>query len=303
VRKLFATLAALAMALGIALVSPAAAPAVVNGSDAVTNQAGAVSLWTQVPYRNRCTGILIDDGGSAGTKWVLTAAHCIYSFTAPDAGTVEARIGAVDNTTGGDFDTIPVVDFTWHPSFDPNNLVGDIMLAELAEKSFKPAVKWNFQNPPVGLVGEVNGFGWVCDGPAGLPCSSWYQGPLQRYSTHTLPSTDCVTAVSPEHACFESLTGDYRSACLGDSGAGNTTKVFNGSTWERVAAIMVLGDGDDWNGASCITAPDGSNGLGLGIKIAPYRTWMQTVIDGAPTARTAEPILPPATPYALSLVN
>lgn len=301
-RRIKAALTALAFSAGLAALAPAPAAAVVNGSDAITNEAGAVSLWTMNPYRNRCSGVLIDDGGGAGTEWVLTAAHCIYAFTDPAAGGVEARIGAIDNTTGGDFDTIPVVDFTWHPTFDPNNLVGDFMLAKLGAKSFKPAVKWNFPSPPVGLVGEVNGFGWVCDGPAGLACSSWYQGPLQRYTTRTLPDSDCLTVVAAEHACFESLRSEYKSACLGDSGAGMTVKTFNGVTWSRTLAIMVLGDGDDWKGTSCITAPDGSNGLALGIEIAPYRTWMQSVIDAGGPMR-ARAALPEPTEYALSLIN
>lgn len=302
-RRIKAVLAAVACAAGlVALSATTPAQAVVNGNDAITNEAGAVSLWTLSPYRNRCSGTLLDDGGAPGSEWVLTAAHCVYVFTDPASGGVEARIGALDNTTGGDFETRRVMRFVWHPTFDPNTLSDDVMLLELDRPAYSPAVKFNFPYPPVGLAGEVNGWGWTCDGPPGLPCSSWYQGPLQRYDTHTIPNVDCATAVDVDHACFEAVDGEYRSACLGDSGAGMTTAVYDGKRWSRVLAIMVLGDGDDWSGASCLTAPDGSNGLGLGVELDHYRDWMWTVMGGSGDALTSD-VPPASTPRATSLVG
>lgn len=299
-RRIRAVLATLAAAAGLVALSTATpAHAVVGGNDAITNP-GAVSLWTMSPYRNRCTGTLIDDGDAPGSEWVLTAAHCVYVFTDPASGGVEARIGALDNTTGGNFETRTATQFVWHPSFDPATLANDVMLIRLNEPAYSQAMKFNFPHPPVGLVGDVHGWGWTCDGPPGLACSSWYQGPLQRYATHTIPTSECATAVDVNHACFESLNGEYKSACLGDSGAGMTARVFNGR-WEHVLPIMVLGDGDDWSGASCTTAPDGGNGLGLGVKLDHYQDWMRDVMGGVAAQSFAA--VPDPTPRALALIG
>jgi hypothetical protein len=280
-RPIKAILASLALAAGLAALAPAPAAAVVNGTDAVSNP-GSVSLWTSSPYRNRCTGTLLDDGGAPGSLWVLTAQHCYGSLGAPTVEFVEARIGALDNTTGGDFDTRYVVDYVFHPDYDASTLANDLMLLKLDAPSFKQAVRWNTISPmPVGAASQVNGWGWVCDGPAGLDCSSWYHGPLQRYNTRVLPDADCVTVVDAGgQTCTESATGAYQSACLGDSGAGHTVKTFTGTDWVPLLRIMVLGDGDDWNGVSCLETPDGDNGRSVGIEIGHYTGWIWDAIHG-----------------------
>jgi secreted trypsin-like serine protease len=278
-RRITILLATLAAALAV-VIGAAPAQAVVNGSDAVTNP-GSVSLWTSEPYRNRCSGTLLDDGGAPGSKWVLTAQHCYRVFSAPLVEFVEARIGALDNTTGGDFDTRRVVGYRFHPDWDQDTLANDLLLLELDAPSFKPAVRWGTSPMTVGAVSQVNGWGWVCDGPIGLDCSSWYHGPLQRYNARVLPDTDCATVVDyAGQTCTESATGAYQSACLGDSGAGHTTKTFTGTEWVPVLRIMVLGDGDDWEGASCLKTPDGDNGLSVGIEVAHYGKWIWDTIHG-----------------------
>lgn len=289
-RRIKALLTGLALAAGLAALAPAPAAAVVNGSDAVSNP-GSVSLWTSSPYRNRCSGTLLDDGGAPGSKWVLTAQHCYNTFSAPGVTFVEARIGALDNTTGGDFDTRYVVGYRFAPGYDPNTLANDVMLLELDAPSFKQAARWNLATLPVGQTAQVNGWGWVCDGPAGLDCSSWYHGPLQRYNARVMADSDCVTVVDAAgQTCTESATGEFQSACLGDSGAGHFGKTFTGYEWVPVLRIMVLGDGDDWTGASCITTPDGDNGRSVGIDVSVYQAWIFDAIHGlsgpAPAAGT-----------------
>jgi secreted trypsin-like serine protease len=300
VRRILALLVA---AIAASLLMAAPAPAVVGGSDAVTNP-GSVSFWTANPYRNRCSGTLIDDGvaPASETEWALTAAHCIYAFTADGGQPVEARIGGTNNSTvGGNYTARTATDFVWHPSFDPNTLVGDIMMVRLNAPVVAPSLKYNFPNPGVGLVGDVFGWGWVCDGPAGQPCSSLYQGPLQRDRSHTLPDSDCLTVLDPAHVCFESMTPETASACRADSGAPFTINVFTAGGWQRMAPIMVLADGDDFSGASCLTSPDGSTGLSLGLEVAPYGQWISDVVDGV-TARRAQ-ALPPVTARVLQLLT
>lgn len=301
-------LTAVAVALGLVGGALATAPAnaIVNGVDATSNP-GVVSLWTDNPYRNRCSGTLLDDGTPAdGTDVVMTAAHCIYSFHPaynPNVGRTMARIGSVDNTVG--YTEREVVEFLWHPGYDPNTWVADIMLLRLespVDASVQKPVKWNLSSVPVGTIGTLQGYGWVCDGPPGLPCSTWYVGKLQKMAAKILPDDTCTVFMTEpgKKACYEDAAGEHTMACPGDSGSSFLTKAANGDFQAR---IIVVGDGDGDAAGSCTQAPGGDNGKGMGTDVAAYRFWIQENIDDGCT-ECRRPSLPPApTPEVLELLN
>lgn len=249
------------------LLSAVPANAIVGGSNAYVNP-GAVSLWTQTPNRNRCTGILVHP------KWVLTAQHCNGALFAPTAGTIEARLGSTDNTTG--YESIQVVDHVDYPGFDPATLTHDLTLLELKIPAKSKPAKLGSALPASGLA-HPHGWGWTCNGPSGLDCSTWYKGPLQKMTAEKLPRTDCLTAVHTNHVCFEDYQDREIMSCLGDSGSGAFTKGIDGVWYVR---FMVIADGDDWNGASCTEKPDGTNGYGLGVETAAYEPWVRAVTSG-----------------------
>ena len=299
-KRVLAVLSLVAVAFGLVTVP---APAIVNGDNAATNP-GAVSLWTDSPARNRCTGTLVDDEqGGPGTKWVLTAAHCIYSFTAPGAGNVTARIGSTDNTTG--YVPIKVVpgQFWYNPAFDVNTLGNDVMLMLLESET--PAsvqvMKWRKPSLPVGAITQAYGWGWVCDGPAGQSCSTWYMGPLQRMIAKRLANASCATHLDPSQICFGASPDGFTMACLGDSGGPMKSPDFDGSP---ILRWSIVGDGDDFNGASCTTKPDGTPGLGLAIDIGrpDIQAWMGGVMGGSGSFGTLS-ALPAPTSRVLSLIG
>lgn len=291
------------LTLGAMLLTPASAPAIVNGTNATVDP-GVVSLWTDNPNRNRCSGALVDDErGGPGTRWVYTAAHCIFAFTEDDpaAGRVTARLGSTSNTTG--YTAIKVVpgQFWYHPGFLTDTLAYDGMLVLLEDETPAnvPVMKWRKPSLPIGGIAQAYGYGWTCDGGAGLPCGTWYAGPVKTMQPKRLPATDCFTHYDPSQMCFGHWANGYVMACNGDSGGPIKAIDFTG---QPILTGGIIGDGDaNWD--SCTQGLDGAPGRGLALDIGrpDIQTWMDDVMGG--TARQARTALPEPTPRILQMIN
>lgn len=260
---------AAALVLGIGTAAAAPAAAIVGGYDAPVNP-GVVSIWTENPNRNRCNAVLIKP------RWALSAAHCLDVLPLAETS---VRIGSTDNTTGY-FET-GVTAFYQHPDYDPDLLEHDLMLIKLdatVPATVQKPATWNIPTVPVGTLGMTSGWGWTCETP-GLDCSTWYAGPLQSLGVKVLPDTSCVAEWFPAtQLCYESSSGAHAMTCFGDSGTGLFTKAPLTGAW--LVRGIVIYDGDDWNeAASCSSAPDGDNGKGVAVDVAPYREWMAGVMD------------------------
>jgi trypsin len=301
-KRIKSVVAGLAVAAGLITLAPAAGPAsaIVNGHDALNN-AGVVSIWTDVPYRNRCGGSIVQ------ADKIITAAHCYYALTAPGAGRVDVRIGGKDNTKPCATEAAPppgtdcyisrtIVDYDAHPGFDGVHTANDLMVAVLD----RPVPSWvklmQWQAPPLTMGGlfRVQGWGWVCDNPPGLDCSTWYKGPLQEMNAKAVDFwTNCPLADDPAtQVCFMDSQDGFTLACSGDSGTGGFTKSFD----RFVLRVVVTADGDDSTGRSCVTAPDGSPGAGYGIDIGRYQAWLTDVLfedvaAPSPPATTSQAML------------
>jgi hypothetical protein len=305
-RRIKAVLASLATAAGLITLAPAGptAGAIVNGNDALYN-AGVVSIWTDVPYRNRCGGSIVQPDK------IITAAHCYYALTQPGVTQVDVRIGSLDNTKPCATEAAPppgvdcyisrtIVDYDAHPGFNPD-LYGtrdDLMVAVLNRPvpSWVKLAKWQTSPLSVGNTFRIQGWGWTCDGPAGLDCSTWYKGRLQEMNARVADFwTQCPLGDDPAtQACFEHSQGGFVSACPGDSGTGGFTKGFD----RFVLRVVVIGDGDDATGRSCTTAPDGSPGAGYGIDIGRYQDFLYDVLF-----EDVEAPNPPATTHTQEMLD
>lgn len=295
-RRFLSLLSAAVAAAGLAVALPAPADAIVGGEAATVN-GGVVSIWTDNPNRNRCGGSLIQ------ADKILLAAHCYYALTAEGAGRVDVRIGGITNTVpctastpaGADcYLSRTIVDYDAHPGYDPNagdmdDLMVGVLDAAVPAAKAKP-MRWRTGPLKTGETFRIQGYGWVCDGPPNLDCSTNYRGGLRQASFRAEPDSVCPTMDDPGggQRCFRN--GGFVAPCPGDSGTGGFTKGLD----VNVLRVVVIGDGDDNTGRSCTTAPDGSPGAGYGIDIGLYQAWLTEVLfeDAAPLWRTPVPPVP-----------
>jgi secreted trypsin-like serine protease len=272
VKRLFvAFFATLLLTTGVS-VTPA--EAIVGGTTASVND-GAVSLWTldpAQPQRNRCTGALITP------LWVVVAGHCIEFLIGFQP---VARFG-VDNVTPRDdahpkgYVEIPVTFGIAHEDFDWDTLPHDIGLLKLASPvpaSVQKPMNFTTTAPAPGTTGAIQGWGWPCDDVVFPQCPDGTFGAVKQLSITTLPDSACAGSQHPEYeTCFRGPLGKHAMACYGDSGDPLYTK---GVGDVRNLRAVVVYDGDDFeNAASCSSAPDGSQGLGVAVDIFPHLPWM-----------------------------
>lgn len=247
------------------------ASAIVGTTTVPATNPGVTSIWTADPNRHRCGGTLV------ARNWVLTAAHCEFVIQAN--GTTSIRVGSVDNTQGyfeaGVDAVYPYTDF------DPILLEHDIMLVKLhnsVPESVQKPVTWARPTTPTASLGRVTGWGWPCE-TAGQPgCNTTVKGPVRELTVTIKPDASCASEWFPAtELCFAAADGSHSMACFGDSGTPLWTKGFEAP----ILRGIVLYDGDDWSSASCASAPNGTQGLGVATDVAPYFDWGQAVMRGA----------------------
>ena len=186
-----------------------------------------------------CGGTII------GSRWVLTAAHCIDPSNDPGFYSIN-----LNSTFIGDSSLIDYVvkDYIIHPDYNENDITSDIAVLELdhditehAKKAVlsvnEPAVYEPAHTVGWGVIGYFDGDGYL---PAHL-----------QYTTGVITSTlQCEKYVQrPGVVCFDPRKGN--TTCSGDSGTG----LYNDE--DTLIGVTSFGYTYMFNGQCAHTEPSG----------------------------------------------
>jgi hypothetical protein len=205
-------------AVGMLILGPPAANAVVGGAPVGVEQVPWQALVIVEPDNRLCGGAII------GETWIATAAHCVVGFGGDD---IEAHVGISSLSERGLANRVQIAEVIVHPDWEPRNFRNDIALLRL-DTPIPTSARAQSISLPVGLDAAT----WP---PAGTPAaiSGWGATEFGGQPSNQLRRADVQILGGPSDAecgrygtnfeaaveiCAGSPAGGV-DACQGDSGS------------------------------------------------------------------------------------
>jgi secreted trypsin-like serine protease len=238
----------------------APAEAIVGGTDAVHDYPFMASVQLKDPktghWGHWCGGSLIS------TRWVLTAAHCVYGLE--PASLLRVRVGSKDKNGGGSLGGVAKI--VSHPGYgNGGGYTDDLALLELsAPVSQRPILIGQETGP--GTPVRVLGWGRTCPEPdcAQVPTV------LQQLDTAVVPARVCGSDPVTE-LCVTNVDG-WRNVAAGDSGGPALVREPGG--WK---VIGVVSHGLPFEAPP---APPAGSTPEVFTNVPAHLSWIRTVVNG-----------------------
>ncbi|MGH0124802.1 UNVERIFIED_CONTAM: hypothetical protein FKN15_020037 [Acipenser sinensis] len=210
---------------------PRYSPRIVGGNESKVGQfPWQVSLHFE--REHLCGGSIIT------SRWIVTAAHCVYGFALPSSWTV--HVGITDQpVTGGMAYTVKKI--MHHKKYRPKSLHYDIALMKLTtsiifDGNVEPICLPNYgEKFADGKMCWISGWGAMYDGGEGTVAMNYAQIPLLSNKVCNQPDV-YQGFITPAMICAGYLEGGIDS-CQGDSGGplacedSNVWKLAGATSW------------------------------------------------------------------------
>jgi secreted trypsin-like serine protease len=239
-------------------------PYIINGDSAAAGE-WPWQVQMSVPgYDHWCGGSLLND------SWVLTAAHCVQSFSTSE---ITLRLGLlVRSAPDAHVQTKSVDNKYVHPNYGNSQFNNDVALLHLSTPAafsdrVKP-IRLAGSDPAVGALSFVTG--WGRDENGDIPDH------LLEARLPTVATADCQAqftgvTVTPQMLCIGYPDGGvpgYQGVCGGDSGGPLVVPSASGSGWEQIGVVS-------WGRTFC-------NSYGVFARVSALRSWIVGIAGEAP---------------------